>query len=88
MPAKLLRREEAGDSPPDGAQEPSSALGGAAIEARAMRVVMEREHRLGYESHDVSSEKRGYDIESRDPGTGGLRFIEVRVGVLTHRPSR
>ena len=26
----------------------------------------------------MSAEKRGYDIESRDPRTGTLRFIEVK----------
>ena len=33
---------------------------------------------LGYEPFDVSAESRGYDIESRDPETGGLRFIKVK----------
>ena len=27
---------------------------------------------------DVSAEKKGYDIESRDPRSGHLRFIEVK----------
>ena len=27
---------------------------------------------------DVSAEKRGYDIESSIPGTGRLRFVEVK----------
>ena len=43
-----------------------------------MRAVMDRERALGFEPVDVSSEDRGYDIESRDPATGRLRFIEVK----------
>ncbi len=39
---------------------------------------MEAERRLGYEPRDVSEENRGYDIESSIPGTGRLRFIEVK----------
>jgi hypothetical protein len=33
---------------------------------------------MGYKPRDVSAEKCGYDIESRVPGTGKLRFIEVK----------
>ena len=33
---------------------------------------------LGFEPIDREFEKLGYDIESRDPGTGKLRFIEVK----------
>ena len=43
-----------------------------------MQAVMESERRLGFEPRDVSAEKCGYDIESRVPGTGKLRFIEVK----------
>ena len=48
----------------------------AAAEAR--RLVMETERALGFESVDREVEKLGYDIESRDPVTGKLRFIEVK----------
>jgi SNF2 family DNA or RNA helicase len=48
------------------------------IEQRAMRAVMEVECRYGNVPRDVSMEKCGYDIESRDPLTGKLRFIEVK----------
>lgn len=47
-------------------------------ERRAMDAVMEYERRHGYEPVDVSAQKCGYDIESRIPGTGKLRFIEVK----------
>ena len=43
-----------------------------------MRAVMDRERALGHEPRDVSAENRGYDIESRERGTGRLRFIEVK----------
>jgi SNF2 family DNA or RNA helicase len=50
----------------------------AETERRAMQAVMEVERRYGNEPRDVSMEKCGYDIESRDPHTGKLRFIEVK----------
>lgn len=39
---------------------------------------MEIERGLGFEPADRETEKLGYDIESRVPGTGKLRFIEVK----------
>jgi hypothetical protein len=46
--------------------------------ARAREIIMEVERSLGYEPFDREAEKLGYDIESRVPGTGRLRFIEVK----------
>jgi SNF2 family DNA or RNA helicase len=46
--------------------------------ARARAIVMEIERGLGFEPTDREVEKLGYDIESRIPGTGKLRFIEVK----------
>lgn len=46
--------------------------------ARARAVVMEIERKLGFEPTDREFEKLGYDVESRIPGTGKLRFIEVK----------
>ncbi|MBL6956532.1 MAG: DUF3883 domain-containing protein [Chlorobium phaeobacteroides] len=46
--------------------------------ARARAIVMEAELQLGFEPVDRELEKLGYDIESRIPGTGRLRFIEVK----------
>ena len=46
--------------------------------ARARAVIMDIERRLGFEPTDREFEKLGYDIESRVPGTGKLRFIEVK----------
>jgi len=46
--------------------------------ARARAIVMEIERGLGFDPTDRELEKLGYDIESRVPGTGRLRFIEVK----------
>ncbi len=46
--------------------------------ARARAVVMEVERGLGFEPTDRETEKLGYDIESAVPGSGKLRFIEVK----------
>jgi hypothetical protein len=46
--------------------------------ARARAIVMEVERGLGFEPVDREHEKLGYDVESRVPGTGRLRFIEVK----------
>lgn len=46
--------------------------------ARARAIVMKMERDLGFEPTDREVEKLGYDIESRVPSTGKLRFIEVK----------
>jgi SNF2 family DNA or RNA helicase len=46
--------------------------------ARARAIIMEIERSLGFEPIDREHEKVGYDIESRVPGTGKLRFLEVK----------
>lgn len=48
------------------------------IERLAMEAVMAHERTLGFEPRDVSKDNLGYDIESKDPRTGRLRFIEVK----------
>lgn len=48
------------------------------VAARARQIIMETERELGFEPTDREFEKLGYDIESRDPRTGSLRFIEVK----------
>ena len=48
------------------------------VAARARAIVMEIERGLGYEPTDREFDKLGYDIESRVPSTGRLRFIEVK----------
>jgi superfamily II DNA or RNA helicase len=49
-----------------------------AAAARARAIVMETERQLGFEPVDREFERLGYDIESRDPATGRLRFLEVK----------
>lgn len=49
-----------------------------AAAARARSIIMETETALGFDPVDRETEKLGYDIESRVPGTGKLRFIEVK----------
>jgi hypothetical protein len=46
--------------------------------ARARAAVMDVERRLGFLPVDREADKLGYDIESKVPGTGKLRFIEVK----------
>jgi superfamily II DNA or RNA helicase len=46
--------------------------------ARARAIVMEIERSLGFAPTDREFEKLGYDVESSVPGTGKLRFIEVK----------
>ena len=49
-----------------------------AAAARARNIIMNVERDLGYKPTDREFEKLGYDIESRVPDTGKLRFIEVK----------
>src|SRR5208337_5397121 len=46
--------------------------------AKARQIVMEVERGLGFVPVDREFDKLGYDIESAIPGTGRLRFIEVK----------
>ena len=57
---------------------PTFPLDTQASAARAREIVMEIERGLGFVPRDREFEKVGYDIESRVPGTGRLRFIEVK----------
>lgn len=62
---------------------PLPTMGGVPVNtqisaARARAVIMDIERGLGFEPVDRELEKLGYDIESRVPGTGKLRFLEVK----------
>lgn len=46
--------------------------------AKARAIIMDVEKRLGFDPTDREFEKLGYDVESKVPGTGKLRFIEVK----------
>jgi hypothetical protein len=60
------------------ATPPASPADTEASAARARAAVMEVERALGFEPTDRELDKLGYDIESRVPGTGRLRFLEVK----------
>jgi superfamily II DNA or RNA helicase len=74
IPAGLLARlGGAARRPPElGAKET------AWIEGLAMAAVMQAERDAGFEPRDVSAANLGYDIESRDPTSGRLRYLEVK----------
>jgi hypothetical protein len=57
---------------------PTDPIDTQASATRARAIVMGIERSLGFEPTDREFEKLGYDIESRVPGTGKLRFIEVK----------
>ena len=57
---------------------PRTAVDTQESAARARSIIMETERNLGFDPTDREFEKLGYDIESRVPGTGKLRFIEVK----------
>jgi Domain of unknown function (DUF3883) len=57
---------------------PARPIDTQAVAARARAIVMELERSLGFKPTDREIEKLGYDIESHVPGTGKLRFIEVK----------
>lgn len=48
------------------------------VELAAMEAVMAHERALGHSPVDVSAQKKGWDIESRDGSGGPLRLIEVK----------
>jgi hypothetical protein len=78
--AKLLPEQtEVSDEPKVSAEERKR------IERLAVDAVIQAERLLNYKPRDVGDEKRGYDVESEMPGTGKLRFIEVKGRVTGAR---
>lgn len=63
-----------------GVAMPAALQGGdrQASAARARAAVMEVERGLGFDPVDREFERPGYDIESKEPSSGRLRFIEVK----------
>lgn len=59
-------------------EPPMNARETERVEMLAMDAVMEAEKALGFKPRDVSDEYVGYDIESSNPETRDLRFIEVK----------
>jgi len=75
IPAGLLAQQDSGIKIPT---ELYGKLGRKAVEKAAMDAILEEERRLGHRPVDVSLANLGWDIESHLPGTGRLRFIEVK----------
>lgn len=73
VPLGLLRKVQGVSAP-----APAAPVDTSISATRAREIVMEIERQLGFEPTDRETEKLGYDIESRVPGTGRLRFIEVK----------
>ncbi|MCB4860945.1 DUF3883 domain-containing protein [Sphingobium sp. PNB] len=77
IPSGLLAaRQSSGDTIPEQfAVDPTARR---QIELAAMAAVIAAEAGLGNRPVDVSAKKLGYDIESYDPDSGHMRFIEVK----------
>jgi SNF2 family DNA or RNA helicase len=73
VPAGLIRSLTGKDE-----RTPSQSKDTQAAAARARQIIMDIEKSLGFEPTDREFEKLGYDIESAIPGTGKLRFLEVK----------
>jgi len=73
VPAGLLARMSGNEK-----TAPTRVVDTQAAAARARAIVMETERQLGFEPKDREFERLGYDVESRVPGTGRLRFLEVK----------
>ena len=74
VPAGLLARITGKPA----AVSPTPPVDTQAAAARARAAVMVVERSLGFEPVDREFEQLGYDIESYDPTTGRLRFLEVK----------
>lgn len=75
IPAGMLKPPEPSPSINAFAEDPNTR---AETERLAMESVMAAERALGHAPRDVSAEKKGWDIESRDGKMGQLRFLEVK----------
>jgi hypothetical protein len=75
IPGGMLKKSEHAPSPDTFDEDPISR---AETEKLAMAAVMAAERVLGHEPRDVSAEKKGWDVESRDLRSGHLRFLEVK----------
>jgi len=78
LPGGLVRRLAEPEEAASEAADPD-VLHRKEIELLAMRAVEPAERKLGRVPKDVSDERGiGYDIESKDPETGTLHFVEVK----------
>ncbi len=71
----MLKKPEPPTSANSFAEDPFTR---SETERLAMEAVMASERALGFVPRDVSAEKKGWDVESRDPKGGHLRFLEVK----------
>jgi len=78
IPRGLLPRPVVAEPPAASPGFSEDPIARAEIEKAAMAAVMAAETLVGNDPRDVSAEKKGYDIESRDRKSGQLRFIEVK----------
>jgi superfamily II DNA or RNA helicase len=78
VPKGLLRDRAAPSEAPQATGFAEDAAAREVVERLAMEAVIAAERSLGHIPRDVSGEKKGWDIESRDPASGHLRFIEVK----------
>ena len=77
LPMGLLRR--LGVAKPTADEDHPLGLDKDTVERLAMEAVMAAERALGREPRDVSDQRGlGYDIESKDPESGHLLFLEVK----------
>jgi hypothetical protein len=83
LPLGLVRRIVAEESPLPDARVIQYALNTQIAAAKARSIVMDVERELGFEPVDRELDRLGYDIESLAPGTGRVRFIEVKGRVTT-----
>ena len=78
VPAGLLKQRQGEQQAKADDYTNASPEARSEIERLAMDAVFVAERQLGFDPRDVSAARVGYDIESRDPKTGELRFIEVK----------
>jgi len=75
IPGGLLKKAAPAPKPNSFDEDP---IARAETERLAMEAVMAAERALGHMPRDVSAEKKGWDIESRNVGSGHLRLLEVK----------
>jgi hypothetical protein len=78
IPMGLLRSRAAQQPEPGAPRFSSDPAARRLVELAAMEAVMAHERGLGHAPVDVSAQKKGWDVESRDGTTGHLRLIEVK----------
>ena len=78
IPIGLLRARMKAEPEHNGSSFSDDPAARVIVELAAMAAVMAHERELGHSPVDVSAQKKGWDIESRDLSGGPLRLIEVK----------